>query len=393
MPFHPSAASPSSVHDRPRRLSRLARILGIISLLAFLFIAPIVIFLYAGPQFGGRPTADQKARFAATGHYRNGRFINQIPTDMSMRPDKMIPMMWHYFTTKVPDKIPDVPLPMMKVDPASVADRDSGIERLTWFGHSACLLETGGRKILFDPMFGDVPAPLPFLTTHRFNKELAIDPERLPRMDAVVISHDHYDHLDYGSILKLESKVDRFLVPLGVGAHLLRWGVEASRITELDWGDSATQAGFTFVCAPARHFSGRALRDASSTLWASWVVKAGAKRIYFSGDSGYGPHFAAIGRAYGPFDLVMMECGQYNEQWPAIHMVAGDAVKAVRELGGRLMLPIHWGAFALSLHSWYDPIRGATAKAGEMGVRITTPEIGEPVYYGTDKVPSEKWWP
>jgi L-ascorbate metabolism protein UlaG (beta-lactamase superfamily) len=331
--------------------------------------------------------------YAATGHYRDGKFVNQVPTDMSMSLRRTVPLMYRYFTTPVADKAPAGPLPMKRPDPLALAQRDTSIDRLTWFGHSTCLLETGGRKILFDPMFGASPAPLPFLAGHRFNAEMPIVPEGLPRLDAVVISHDHYDHLDYGSILKLREKTDLFLVPLGVGAHLLRWGVAPDRIREFDWGDSASHAGFTFVCAPARHFSGRGLRDGSSTLWASWIVKTGRKRIYFSGDSGYGPHFQATGAAHGPFDLVLVECGQYNEDWAAIHMMPADAVKAAQELGGRLMVPIHWGAFALSLHAWYAPIRAVTAEARARNVRIAAPELGEAVNFARDSVPDRQWWP
>jgi L-ascorbate metabolism protein UlaG (beta-lactamase superfamily) len=376
-----------------RRQRILARLMLFLAAILALLILSIAAFIWLSPQFGARPSPAQHTRYAATGHYSDGKFVNQLPTDMTMSLRKTAPLMYRYFTTPVQDKSPSGPLPMLRPDPLALAQRDTSIERLTWFGHSACLLETRGRKILFDPMFGDSPAPLPFLAAHRFNTDLPILPEALPRLDAVVISHDHYDHLDYGSILKLKDKTDLFLVPLGVGAHLLRWGVEPDRIRELDWGDSASQAGFTFVCAPARHFSGRGLRDGSSTLWASWIVKTGRKRIYFSGDSGYGPHFQAIGAAHGPFDLVLMECGQYNADWSEIHMVPADAVKAVQELGGRLMIPIHWGAFALSLHAWYAPIREVTAEARARNVRIAAPELGEAVYLDRDSVPDRQWWP
>lgn len=400
MPFRPSRplGVTRPLGSAPSRTTGLMihilfRLLAAAAILSVLIAIAVAIYLNASPQFGSPPGEDQAARFQATGHFAEGKFVNQVPTDMSMSLRKTVPLMYRFFTTPVTDKVPKDPLPMRAVDKSAVADRNSSLDRLTWFGHSACLLETGGRKILFDPMFGDSPAPIPFLSPHRFSQGLPIDPADLPRLDAVVISHDHFDHLDYGSILKLKDKVDAFFVPLGVAAHLRSWGVEAARITELDWGDSASHAGMTFVCAPARHFSGRSLSDGSATLWASWIVKTGDKRIYFSGDSGYGPHFKAIGEAHGPFHLVMMECGQYNPDWAAIHMTPADAVQAAIELGGNLMLPIHWGAFALSLHSWYEPIRQATAEAGRRNVRITTPEIGEAVMFASDTVPQRKWWP
>ncbi len=350
-------------------------------------------FMAFSPQLGAEQGKGRSEAFEGTGHYAHGKFVNQVPTDMSMRIDRLVPMLRRYYLTSVPDKFPPGPLPMLRPDPAALASRDTAIARVTWFGHSACLLEIAGRKILFDPMFGQVPAPLPFLSTHRFNPVLPVDPDALPHLDAIVLSHDHYDHLDYGSILKLKGKTDRFFAPLGVGAHLERWGVDGQAIRELDWGDSTAFAGIGFICAPARHFSGRGLRDNSATLWASWIIKAGGKTIYFSGDSGYGPHFREIGRRYGPFDFAMIECGQYDAQWPAIHMRAAEAVQAAREIGTKLMMPIHWAAFALALHPWYEPARTITEKAKAAGMPVVIPELGEAVPLDGGKLPDAVWWP
>jgi L-ascorbate metabolism protein UlaG (beta-lactamase superfamily) len=376
---------------------KLLRILKFLALaaagLALALFLAIWGFMAFSPRFGAAQSGARKEAFAATGHYADGKFLNQVPTDMSMRFDRLVPMLRRYYLTSVPDKFPPGPLPMVKPDPAALASRDTALARVTWFGHSACLLEIAGRKILFDPMFGPVPAPLPFLSTHRFNPEMPITPEQLPHIDVVVLSHDHYDHLDYGSILKLKDKVDRFYAPLGVGAHLERWGVDGDKIREMDWGDSAGFDGIGFACTPARHFSGRALRDNSATLWASWVIKAGGRTIYFSGDSGYGPHFREIGRRYGPFDFAMVECGQYDEQWPAVHMRAIEAVQAARELGAKLMMPIHWGAFALALHSWYDPALSVTEKARAAGMPLVIPRLGEAVPLNGGKLPDSVWWP
>lgn len=373
---------------------RILKYLAIsLAALAAAFVLAAWSFMTFHPQFGAVQGEGRMAAFEATGHYDKGKFQNQVPTDMSMRLDRIGPMLRRYYLTSVPDKFPPGPLPMVRPHPDSLAARDSSIARATWFGHSAVLIEAGGRKILFDPMFGQVPAPLPFLSTSRFNPELPIDPEKLPRLDAIVLSHDHYDHLDRGSILKLMGKTDRFYAPLGVGAHLERWGVDGSRIRELDWGDSTGFEGVSLFCEPARHFSGRAFRDNSSTLWASWVVKAGGKVIYFSGDSGYGPHYRDIGRRHGPFDLALVECGQYDKQWPAIHMRADEAVQAARELGAKLMVPIHWGAFALALHSWYEPAQTAVEAARVAGMPVSVPRIGEAVPFDGKAVPDSVWWP
>ena len=207
----------------------------------------------------------------------------------------------------------------------------------------------------------------------------------------MLISHDHYDHLDYGSIQKLKSKVKMFYVPLGIKAHLTAWGVDENNIKEFDWWESTTLNGIEFVSTPARHFSGRGLTNRNSTLWSSWVLKSKNSSIFFSGDSGYGKHFKEIGKKYGPFDFAMMECGQYNEQWSQIHMSPEETIQATIDVQSKLMMPIHWGAFKLALHSWNDPIIRATKKAVDLNVNISTPKIGESIILN-DKIPTEKWW-
>jgi L-ascorbate metabolism protein UlaG (beta-lactamase superfamily) len=241
-------------------------------------------------------------------------------------------------------------------------------------------------------MLGDTPAPHPWLGSKRYNPTLPLAIEKLPHLDAVVISHDHYDHLDYGSIVKLKDKVDRFYVPLGVAAHLVRWGVPSDSITELNWWEEQNVDGFTFICTPARHFSGRGLFDGFQTLWASWVIKTTNTSIYFSGDSGYGPHFKEIGEKYGPFDLTMLECGQYNERWTDIHMMPEETVQASVDLKSKLLMPIHWGAFTLALHSWADPVDRVTFTAHKLNIPITTPRLGEPVLLHQAEFPDDEWW-
>lgn len=367
--------------------------LGIPALCLFaIAVIAALLFISLSPQFGGKPTEAQAGEYARSANHRDGRFVNQVPTELGLGFWGTLQVLREFLLADIPDKEPSAPLPVRKVDPASLATRDSALERVTWFGHSTILLEIDGRKILFDPMFGAKPAPLPALAPGRFDGEPPIDIGNLPAIDAVIISHDHYDHLDYGSITRLKGKVDRFFVPLGVGAHLARWGVDASRIAEMDWGDTAYHAGLTMICAPARHFSGRGISDSFRTLWASWVIRTRARGIYFSGDSGYGPHFKEIGAAHGPFDFVMMECGQYDARWASIHMMAEESVRATREVGGRLMLPIHWGAFALAMHSWYDPAESVTREAAKAGLAVTTPRIGEPVLLGETEFPASPWW-
>jgi L-ascorbate metabolism protein UlaG (beta-lactamase superfamily) len=217
-------------------------------------------------------------------------------------------------------RAPSFELPIVSRDSLELVE-DSIPTRLVWFGHSAFLLQIDGKNILIDPMLGEVPAPNPLLGKKRFFKDLPIEIEKLPQIDLIIISHDHYDHLDYGSIQKLKGKTKQFYVPLGVGAHFERWGVSPDQIHEMEWWEEADVAGLTLAFTPSRHFSGRGPNDRFSTLWGSWVIRGRKDNIYFSGDSGYGPHFKEIGDKYGPFDFAMMECGQYNRRWKEIHMV------------------------------------------------------------------------
>ena len=249
----------------------------------------------------------------------------------------------------------------------------------------------GTKNILLDPMFSEVPAPHPALGKKRFQKELPIKIEQLPFIDYVFISHDHYDHLDYQSIKKLKQKVSRFFVPLGVGAHLKKWGVEESRIQEFNWWETHQEEDLQLVFTPARHFSGRGLNDRFSTMWGSWVIGNEKNRLFFSGDSGYDTHFEAIGKKYGPFDLALMECGQYNDLWCEIHMMPEETAQAAKDLKAHCMMPIHWGAFALAMHPWSEPVVRVQKKATELSVPIIVPLVGQYVN-DLSAVDQHNWW-
>lgn len=366
---------------------------GILLLSIVLIITIIaVLFTNFSPQFGGTPSESQKKVYAESGHYKQGKFVNDIPTSMEMGFSKMKDLLYAYMFKASDHRQPAAPLPMETLDSAQVANHTDAVAQLTWFGHSACLLELEGKRIFFDPMLGQYAGPHRLLGPARYNKKLPLEVGQLPHLDAVVISHDHYDHLDYETILVLKEKTDRFYVPLGVSAHLLAWGVAPEAITELNWWDEVTTDGFTFVCTPARHFSGRGMTNRFSTLWCSWVVRTAHTSIYFSGDSGYGAHFKEIGDRYGPFNFVMMECGQYNELWDNIHMMPEETAQAALDVQTKLLMPIHWGAFTLALHSWTDPAERVTTRAKELGISITTPTIGEPVRFLNADVPSAHWW-
>lgn len=358
--------------------------------LLLLLVIVIALFVNISPEFGGSPTKEQKALYTQSKNYKDGIFINIGDIKMAMGFNDMVKSIRGYFGPQ-PNTTPKEDVLVQTIDSVSIANYD-GPTRLVWFGHSAFLLQIEGKNILIDPMFGNVPAPHPMLGGKRFSKALPIEIEKLPQIDAVIFSHDHYDHLDYGSIQLLKGKVDMFYTPLGVGAHLAEWGVGQERIVEMDWWDETEYQGLRFKCTPAQHFSGRGLADRGKTLWSSWVIQSSVENIFFSGDSGYGSHFKEIGERFGPFDFAMMECGQYNELWKEIHMMPEETAQAGLDIKAKKIMPIHWGAFKLAMHPWTEPVERVSKKALELGVSVTVPKIGEPIYLDSDQVLKEPWW-
>ncbi|WP_326114793.1 MBL fold metallo-hydrolase [Paenibacillus alginolyticus] len=316
----------------------------------------------------------------------NGKFQNPFPTMMNMGFGSTVGILLE-FAKSSPNRRPMTHLAMET--PNLAKDMET---KVTWFGHSASLLTIDGKALLLDPMFGKAPSPFPWLGKGRYSGGLPFEIGQLPVIDAVVLSHDHYDHLDYGTIMKIKHKVNKFLVPLGVGGHLIRWGVQPEKIEEHDWWDEFTYEGLTLACTPATHFSGRSMTDRGASLWCSWVIKGKQSNIFFSGDSGYSSHFKEIGQKYGPFDLTLMECGQYDDRWSDIHMMPEETVQAHLDVKGKLMLPIHWGAFTLALHDWTDPIERAAKAAHAIKVSILTPKIGQTVHVNAADYPIETWW-
>lgn len=360
----------------------------ILSIIALIVITGL-IFVNTSPEFGGKANETETKQYEESGHFKEGIFVNEIHTSMDMGFSSMISTSID-FIKGVKNGRPDKGLPSIKVDSAETADNQK--PRLIWFGHSAFLLQIDGKNILIDPMLGDVPAPHPMLGGKRYQKELPIEIEQLPQIDAIIISHDHYDHLDYGSIQKLKAKTKEFYVPLGVGAHLKTWGIKKENIHEMNWWDETTLDSLTLAFTPSRHFSGRGLSDRSKTLWGSWVIKGKSQNIYFSGDGGYGPHFKEIGTKYGPFDFAMMECGQYNEKWHDIHMMPEETAQATADINTKMMMPIHWGSFTLALHSWTDPVERVSKKLKELNQEFIIPKVGESIWLEEIKVEDSEWW-
>lgn len=345
----------------------------------------VVIFVNTAPQFGQVPKGKDLERIQQSKNFKEGKFINLIDTQVGTV-KAMLSVLPDYFSLKNGSPSKALPTAFEK-ETKSVADSNVYV---TWYGHSAFLFEIGQKRILIDPMFGPVAAPVNF-GAKRFPYEEEIPMDQFKNIDAVIISHDHYDHLDYPSILQLKSEVKYFYTPLGVGSHLKKWGVDPEKIIELDWWENAQLDDIKIVACPSRHFSGRGLTDQYATQWASYVLKSTHANIYFSGDGGYGPHFKEIGEQYGPFDFAMLECGQYNKAWGDIHMMPEESVQAGIDVMGQTIMPIHWGAFELAIHSWTDPIERFSKTAQELGVPFIQPIIGQ--RFSIHEMPkTTAWW-
>jgi L-ascorbate metabolism protein UlaG (beta-lactamase superfamily) len=258
------------------------------------------------------------------------------------------------------------------------------------FGHSTLLFKIENEWILTDPVFSKRASPFSFLGPKRFHDN-PIEVEELPFIHSVIISHDHYDHLDKQSIKKLKDKVGTFYTTLEVGRHLMKFGVPRRKIIELDWWESKKNNSIEFVCTPAQHFSGRTLLDRDKTLWSSWVIKAPNTKLYFGADGGYFEGFKEISFNHGPFDMTFLEVGAYNEKWRDIHMMPEDSIQAHKDLKGKRMFPIHNGTFDLSLHAWYEPFEKIAELAEEKSIDIIFPKMGEAISL-LNKTNTSKWW-
>ena len=339
--------------------------------------------------FGAPMTPAQQQPYTNSKNLAGTQFVNQTKTSTDQSFGFIVGALWDYITAD--DLAPERNIDVIAADLTQLNNVYDNTQ-LMWFGHSSFLLQTANQNLLFDPIFSDVAAPHPVLGSKRYSNKLPIEPENLPAIDAVVISHDHYDHLDYPSIMKIDAKVKHYYVPLGVGQHLLHWGIAPERISEMDWWQAADLNDIKLTLTPARHFSGRRLGNNNSTLWGGWMVEAQDQQLYFSGDSGYGPHFKKIGQRFGPIDMALLEASQYNIRWQAIHMLPNESVQAAKDLGARIMMPVHWGAFTLSLHPWDEPAEKTTLLAQQQDQLIVIPRIGELMQLLDEPVIRQAWW-
>ncbi|MGW2278041.1 MBL fold metallo-hydrolase [Streptomyces sp. NPDC001770] len=344
--------------------------------------------------FGADPTGARMERIRRSPHFADGAFQNPVaartlPSGSSVELAKI------YFNKEQrARRAPQGNIPVYATTYADLARPPASGLRVTWMGHSSVLAEIDGSRVLFDPVWGERCSPFPFAGPRRLHP-VPLSLEALGPVDVVVISHDHYDHLDLPTIRALARTDTVFAVPLGVGAHLEHWGVSPSRLRELDWNESTEVAGIRLTATPARHFCGRGVRSGQHTLWASWAVEGPEHRIYHSGDTGYFPGFREIGAEHGPFDVTMIQIGAYAEFWPDIHMTPAEGLRAHLDLqGGRphgVLMPIHWGTFNLAPHAWAEPGEWTREAAAAVGQPGAFPIPGQP-FEPSGELPTEPWW-
>jgi L-ascorbate metabolism protein UlaG (beta-lactamase superfamily) len=300
----------------------------------------------------------------------------------------MLPVLWE-FLTQGRRRVPSRPLPVVRPHDAWRRPIESGL-RATWLGHSTVLLELGRHRVLTDPVFAERASPFPFVGPRRFHPVPATLDE-LPPLDAVIVSHDHYDHLCAESIRRIAAMRVPIVTSRGVGPLLARLGVLPDLVHELGWGESVDLRGLRLTATPAQHFFGRGPFDRNRSLWSSWVLEAGGQKVFFSGDTGIDAPFREIGLAHGPFDLVLLEIGAYHEAWSAIHLGPAHALEALHMLGGGPLLPVHWGTFDLAVHAWDEPAETLVTLAAQQGARVLTPRLGE-VFEPAHLDGPTPWW-
>ncbi len=357
----------------------------IISVIAVMTLITVVILNQA--SFGKPASGDRLSRIQKSSNFLDGQFQNQSFTPTFAEDVSKWEMIRDGIFKINKRKAPTTSLPSVKTDLKSL---DPEKDVLVWFGHSSYFMQIDGKKMLVDPVFSGNASPFSFLVKS-FKGSDIYTPDDFPFIDYLFITHDHWDHLDYKTVLKLKSKVGKIITGLGTGAHLEYWGFDHKMIVELDWNDSAApDSGFQLTATPGRHFSGRGFKR-NQSIWCSFVLQTPTKKIFIGGDSGYDTHFAKIGAEHGPFDLALLECGQYNKSWKYIHMMPEQTVQAAIDLKAKTLMPVHWGKFALALHAWDESIERVTKEASRLKVPIIHPMIGEAVNlddYGIQK----QWW-
>jgi L-ascorbate metabolism protein UlaG (beta-lactamase superfamily) len=366
---------------RPTRRRRLAYVvLTLIVLIVGVVVADVWTAL------GTKAEGTRMERMMRSPQFTGAGFENPMPMSEPRNP---IPILFEFLLSSNENREPVDPIPVVERQASDFVSIPDDL-RVTWFGHSSFLVELDGVRLLVDPMWGERASPSSFFGPKRFfDPPIALS--ELPSVDAVVLSHDHYDHLNEETIRALRDHVPLFIVPLGVGAHLEYWGVDSEKITETDWWESVDVGGVKLVCTPSRHFSGRFLNSRNSTLWAGWAFLGQERRVYYTGDSGYFHGLKEIGERLGPFDMTLVEAGAYNQDWPDVHFGPEQAVQAHIDVGGGVMVPVHWATFNLAFHSWTEPIERILVEAERRGVAVVTPRPGMSLELPPASI--DRWWP
>lgn len=339
-------------------------------------------------QFGAKVSDELKQRYAQSPHWRNGKFDNLEETSMDIHFTDLPNLLYQQFCNKK-DRSPVEALPVVPFDRQRFMAL-SETPQFIWYGHSVVLMRWRGKTILIDPMLGPNASPIAPFSTTRYSENTLDLIDEFPEIDLAMLTHDHYDHLDMASIHKLEGKVKQWFTALGVGRHLESWNIPSDSIEEFDWWDTATFEDIEITFTPSRHFSGRGMTDRARSLWGGWTFITNQFKLYWSGDGGYGDHFKEIGERFGSFDLGFIECGQYHEKWHQIHMYPEESVQAALDTNVSVAVPVHWGAFSLSLHSWTDPVDRFVAAANEHKLQHATPRLGQ--LFDVTDLNSSDWW-
>jgi L-ascorbate metabolism protein UlaG (beta-lactamase superfamily) len=360
----------------------------IITILIILLVALFAFLQH--PQFGKKPTGERLSLIQKSPQYKNGKFENSNFTPEITEGFGYFEVITEFLFKKVARKIPTSAIPSVKTNLLTLSpDQDI----LVWFGHSSYFIQIEGKRFLIDPVFSGNASPIPG-TTKSFKGTDIYTVDDLPQIDYLLITHDHYDHLDYETIVRLKAKTKKIVCGLGVGSHFEHWGFSIADIIEKDWNEKIVlDQNINLYTTAARHFSGRGF-NRCNTLWLSFVLETKNFKMYLGGDSGYDTHFAAIGNKFGPFDIAILDNGQYNEKWKYIHNMPEDVVKAMKDLKAKRVFPVHSAKFSLALHSWDEPLIKVTAlnALSENPIPLITPMIGELVELQNEKQQFQQWW-
>jgi L-ascorbate metabolism protein UlaG (beta-lactamase superfamily) len=361
----------------------------LLALVVSLVVFSLGIGLYLQqPKFGTLPQGPRLERIQNSPNYADGQFQNLVPTPKFSDGNSTASVWWNFLFARKERLTPTAPIPTIKTDLKTL---DKGQDVVIWLGHSSYFMQLGGKRVLIDPVFSPSAAPVSF-ANKAFAGTNPYTADDMPEIDCLLISHDHWDHLDYPTIIALKPKVKNVVCGLGVGSYFEEWGFDPKLIHEADWF-AALEFGDDFIIhvLPSRHFSGR-LFSRNKTLWTGFALVTPQRRVFYSGDGGYGPHFKQIGEMLNGFDLVIMENGQYDKNWPYIHMMPEEVAKAAEELKAKALLPGHSGKFAIANHPWDEPFKRITQASENKEYRLYTPMIGEPVELEKPQQLFSRWW-